>query len=248
MVEINNNLKIKFLQQNDGTSIADEEIRLRAIAESYALCENSIAVLSNLRTDKSYIHFGGNSKFFDFEPVGYNMVIDSVWEEMIFEKIHPDDLRKSNLQELSFFRMVSSSHSKEAFAWHMETIVRMKDKTGSYLPVKHRIHYFGSSGKAGICYALCLYNITKENDNFAYIINSQTGEKRILEASPSSILTEQEKRILKMVQEGKASKAIAEKLDISKCTVDRHRQNIISKLQVGNTTEAVFKAKQLGII
>ena len=98
MVEINNNLKIKFLQQNDGTNIADEEIRLRAIAESYALCENSIAVLSNLRTDKSYIHFGGNSKFFDFKPVGYNMVIDSVWEEMIFEKIHPDDLKKSNLQ------------------------------------------------------------------------------------------------------------------------------------------------------
>lgn len=248
MVEINKKLKDKFLQQNDGTIITAEETRLRAVAESYALCENSIAVLSNLRTDKSYIHFGGNSKFFDFKPVGYSMVFDSAWEEIIFEKIHPDDLKKSNLQELSFFRMVSSSHSKEAFAWHMETIVRMKDKTGSYLPVKHRIHYLGSSGKAGICYALCLYNITQENYNFAYIINSQTGEKRILEATPSSILTEQEKRILKMVQEGKASKIIAEKLDISKCTVDRHRQNIISKLQVGNTTEAVFKAKQLGII
>lgn len=248
MVEINKKLKDKFLQQNDGTIITDEETRLRAVAESYALCENSIAVLSNLRTDKSYIHFGGNSKFFDLKPAGYSMVVDSVWEEIIFEKIHPDDLKKSNLQELSFFRMVSSSHSKEAFAWHMETIVRMKDKTGSYLPVKHRIHYFGSSGKAGICYALCLYNITQENYKFAYIINSQTGEKRILEATPSSILTEQEKRILKMIQEGKASKVIAEKLDISKCTVDRHRQNIISKLQVGNTTEAVFKAKQLGII
>ena len=37
-------------------------------------------------------------------------------------------------------------------------------------------------------------------------------------------------------------------MGISKNTVDRHRQNIIEKLQVSNTTEACFKAKKLGLI
>lgn len=39
-----------------------------------------------------------------------------------------------------------------------------------------------------------------------------------------------------------------DKLEISKHTVDRHRQNIIAKLQVSNTAAACHKAKMLGII
>ncbi|WP_367383126.1 MULTISPECIES: LuxR C-terminal-related transcriptional regulator [Segatella] len=41
---------------------------------------------------------------------------------------------------------------------------------------------------------------------------------------------------------------IADRLEISKHTVDRHRQNIIAKLRVNNTTEACHKAKRLGLI
>ena len=47
---------------------------------------------------------------------------------------------------------------------------------------------------------------------------------------------------------GKSSKMIADRLEISKHTVDRHRQNIIAKLRVNNTTEACHKAKRLGLI
>lgn len=36
----------------DGVYSQDEERRLCLVAQSYSLCENSIAVLSNLRTDK----------------------------------------------------------------------------------------------------------------------------------------------------------------------------------------------------
>ena len=44
------------------------------------------------------------------------------------------------------------------------------------------------------------------------------------------------------------SKAIADRLCISVHTVSRHRQEILSKLQVGNSTEAIRIARQLGII
>ena len=55
MSEIDDKLNEKLRQQMDGLFDEDEEQRFRLIAKSYAMCENSIAVLSNLRTDKSYI-------------------------------------------------------------------------------------------------------------------------------------------------------------------------------------------------
>ena len=62
------------------------------------------------------------------------------------------------------------------------------------------------------------------------------------------LLSAQERKILKSVMEGKTSKNIALDLFISKATVDTHRQNIIKKLKVSNTNEAIQKAIALGII
>lgn len=55
MIDIDDKLDEKLRQQRDGQLEEDEELQLRFIAKSYAICENSIAVLSNLRTNKSHI-------------------------------------------------------------------------------------------------------------------------------------------------------------------------------------------------
>ena len=75
-----------------------------------------------------------------------------------------------------------------------------------------------------------------------------TGERKLLVIDENHILSEREKFILQMIQNGKSSKMIADRLEISKHTVDRHRQNIIAKLRVNNTTEACHQAKRLGLI
>ena len=61
MIEINDKLNEKLCQQMDGQLEEDEELQLRLIAKSYALCENAIAVLSNHRTNKSHIYSGKTS-------------------------------------------------------------------------------------------------------------------------------------------------------------------------------------------
>jgi len=50
-------------------------------------------------------------------------------------------------------------------------------------------------------------------------------------------LTSREKEILKLVMEGLTSKEIAEKLFISKNTVDTHRRKVLGKMGVGNSFE-----------
>ena len=60
-----------------------------------------------------------------------------------------------------------------------------------------------------------------------------------IESAADTLLTPREREILALAKEGMFSKEISEKLNISIHTVNRHRQNILEKLQVDNMIEAV---------
>lgn len=98
-------LNDKLLQQ----SFSEEEKlsvclhKYRHIALMYSEVENSIAVLSNLQSNRSYIYYGGMAETLGLAKKGDTKVIDSIWEEEIFSKIHPDDLFEKHVQELRFF-------------------------------------------------------------------------------------------------------------------------------------------------
>lgn len=119
MIAINDKLDERLRQQMDGCLDEDEELQFRFIAKSYAMCENSIAVLSNLRTDKSHIYYGKTSDILGFEPAGSYEKIDTIWEEKILSRIHPDDQCRRHLQELVYYQFVSTSHSDRAFDWYL---------------------------------------------------------------------------------------------------------------------------------
>lgn len=61
-------------------------------------------------------------------------------------------------------------------------------------------------------------------------------------------LTDRELEVLGLISEGHPSKAVAEKLFVSKRTVDFHLGNIYEKLGVGNRVQAVRRADTLGLI
>jgi DNA-binding CsgD family transcriptional regulator len=77
------------------------------------------------------------------------------------------------------------------------------------------------------------------------IINTMDGSIiQQTEVENSNFLSVREKEILNMIQLGK-SKEIADILFISINTVNRHRQNILEKMRVSNTTEACTLASKL---
>jgi DNA-binding NarL/FixJ family response regulator len=81
------------------------------------------------------------------------------------------------------------------------------------------------------------------------IINNSDGEIiRHTKVENSDFLSSREKEILRMIQLGKKSKEIAGLLFISVNTVNRHRQNILEKMRVSNTTEACTMALKLNWI
>lgn len=248
MVYINDKLDECFRMQKDGVLVQDEELRLRIVAQSYCLCENAIAVLSNLRLGISHIYFGHVGETLGLAPSGTYQRVDSIWEEEIYSRIHPDDQRLRGLQELAYLHFVTNSHVGKNHSWYMVNTMRMKDNQGKYHFVNHRIFHFAAHNKSGVRYTLCLYTFAPKDERTAYLVNTLTGERRKLDVESNSLLSEREISVLQLIRNGKSSKLIAELLEISKHTVDRHRQNIIGKLQVSNTTEACHKAKILGLI
>lgn len=61
-------------------------------------------------------------------------------------------------------------------------------------------------------------------------------------------LTKREKEVLQLISEGLTNNQIAEKLFISSSTVDTHRKNMITKLEVNNTASLIRFAVEHGLI
>jgi len=62
------------------------------------------------------------------------------------------------------------------------------------------------------------------------------------------LLTRREVEVLKLIAEGLTNQEIADKLFVSASTIDSHRKNLLSKLQVKNTAALVRAAFEHKII
>ncbi len=72
-----------------------------------------------------------------------------------------------------------------------------------------------------------------------------------LSSSPGSktpVLTQRELEVLQLIAENLTSKQIAERLFLSKRTIDHHRNNILLKLDVKNTAALIKKAISLDLL
>jgi DNA-binding NarL/FixJ family response regulator len=62
------------------------------------------------------------------------------------------------------------------------------------------------------------------------------------------LLTSREREILQLLGEGKASKDIAARLDLSLHTVETHRSNMLEKLNLHSTAELILYAVRKGMV
>jgi DNA-binding NarL/FixJ family response regulator len=64
----------------------------------------------------------------------------------------------------------------------------------------------------------------------------------------SPLLTAREKEVLQLIAENNTSKEIAEKLFLSKRTIDHHRNNLLLKLDVKNSAGLIKKAMRMDLL
>ncbi|WP_228457893.1 response regulator transcription factor [Chryseobacterium candidae] len=131
--------------------------------------------------------------------------------------------------------------TQERTGYSVVSKIRMKDKNHAYRWVKHRMFYIYSPDNGRLRFALCLYHMALTSSNvpdfmIVNIIKGKVVVKNKLDYK--NILSPGELEVLKFLGEGYASKEIAGILSISINTVNRHRQNILEKLKVKNSTQA----------
>lgn len=225
-----------------------EKIRfLKTIALGYALTENAIAVLSDLKNNKSYIYYGGIAELLGISESYTNETVNSIWEKKIYDSIHKDDLSKKHINELRFYNFIKNLPPQKREGFFVKESLRIFNKDGKCFPITHRMYYFYENENSNIRFSLCLYNLKMDDEKEdSYILNSITQKSYILDNEyDNRILSEREKEILRLIEKGMSSIDISNTLSISKNTVSRHRQNILEKLQAKNSVEACKIAKEM---
>ncbi|WP_433831744.1 response regulator transcription factor [Flavobacterium anhuiense] len=242
-----------FLEQKFEIGESNDIEMYKQFVINYVKIEQCVAVLSDYQSDKSYIYAGSFGSIFGLPDE--NAVIDSAFEECIFSKINSEDIVERHVLELNFYEFLKGVSKEEYSNYSTLSRLRMKDSNDKITYINHRTIYLNTFNNGSISLALCLYlpstDLQPRTGIDGKIFNIQTGEVVAIEKyknKAEAILSKREVEVLTNVAKGYKSEQIASEMHISVYTVRRHRQNIIEKLKVTNTAEAIQTAFVMGII
>ncbi len=251
-MSIENKFKTKLLSQA-GLSHADHKSRLAEYchkAKITAEVQGAIAVISDFVENRSYLYSGsfgeciGISSYIEFE---------SAFEDILFSLIDPKDLLDRHVLELRFIELIKSLPHEKRNDFIQSSKLNLKFE-GHIFPIIHQTRYLEITSNGNINIGLCTYmpiGICRNIDFDGKIINLTTGENvgsDLLDSIGNNILSLREKEVLTLLSKGMSSKQISSQLFISLNTVYRHRQNILTHLNVANTAEAVKIGLKMGLI
>lgn len=254
MAKEEKDLKEQLMQQDFGSTADNRNVILeqrRKEAQAFAETENGMAVLSDFEAGVSYIYAGSLGKLWN---IGQAVVKDSsAFEEEIFDLVPPQELMERHITELRFFQYQKTLPACERQNYNLACLIHFRKADGEGIPILHRTYYLERHHNGSIWLSLCLYTPFFEIGRKAsfHIVNNRTGESMLSTAYDEldrQLLSPRERSVLALLAKGQGSKQIAESLHISVNTVSRHRQNILSALQVNNTAAAVEIALRLQLI
>jgi len=217
--------------------------------------DNDCRVITDASSDSCYIYGGQFARFIGLcDTDSYVKTMCSSDEDVIYNRIHPEDLVDKRMLELEFFKYVDTLPDKDKLKYMATCHFRIRNKVGEYVFVDNITRILHLSPKGKIWLILCCYNLSPIQEPLpgiaSRIINNTSGiitEVRLSDKR-GHILTEREKEILNLIKDGKPSKQIADILGISIHTVNRHRQNILEKLSVENSLKAVMAASLMKLL
>lgn len=144
--------------------------------------------------------------------------------------------------------------SEERLKYRGRCRIRMMNEKGVYQYIDNLVQIMENTPSGSVWLIFCLYTLSAdqrtEQGICPTITHMERGEVETLFFSEEhrNILSEREKEILRCIRKGLSSKEIAAALYISVNTVNRHRQNILEKLSVGNSIEACRAAELMKLL
>lgn len=240
---------------NESVLPAAELERCKAMADASVRLNSACAVVTDAACDRCYVYSGTFGHYMGFaDGRGEALELSSSDEDLIYNRIHPEDLVDKRMLEYEFFKQTDRMPPEEKMSCKAVCRLRMRDKDGNYVYVDNSTRVIRLSPEGKIWLILCTYDLSPRRGHQegidSAIVNMKTGlvQPQSFDRQRRCFLTDREKEILRLIRDGKPSKQIAAILGISVNTVNRHRQNIIAKLSVGNSVEAVTAASAMNLL
>ena len=164
-------------------------------------------------------------------------------QEIDIEKlVHPDDWEVVRRIDKKVWEFLNTLPEEEKLAYKYIYELRVLER-GKYVRMIYQMRILAF--KEDNFLAMGIIDIAPEqsaNTSVRFQIKNCLTDEVVpftIESATDVLLTPREREILALAKEGMFSKEISEKLNISIHTVNRHRQNILEKLQVDNMIEAI---------
>lgn len=225
----------------------------KACANNYALATEGIAVISDFQNNECHIYSGKFGQTIMNLPE-YMVDRNSAFEDIIFCHAKKDDLIERHVLELRFFNFIKELSINDKTNFSASCLLRFYgNDVNERVEMLHTTRYLSCSANGSVLFGLCTYipYPISHSRQTGIIVNLLTGEtvgRDIYETSDRKILSRRQLEILSLIAKGVPSKQIADRLNISINTVNRHRQDILATLKVANTAAAVEIALRMNLI
>ena len=156
--------------------------------------------------------------------------------------VHPDDLEVVRRIDKKVWEFLDTLPEEEKLTYKYIYEMRVLDR-GKYVRMIYQTRLLAFKDDNFL--AMGMIDLAPEqsaNTSVRFQIKNCLTDEVVpftIESVTDLLLTPREREILALAKEGMFSKEISEKLNISIHTVNRHRQNILEKLQVDNIIEAI---------
>lgn len=194
----------------------------------------------------------------NFRILGYDPQIirsSEIPSGYIETRIHPDDLIVLAMAQSKLLDFIQTLLIEQRKDYKHIYECRIKNSEGNYIRfiVQQQILELEKEGSPWLMFGIL--DISPDTSPLEQVklrvVNYKTGEIipfTFIEQENDIKLSEREKEILKMVRKGMLSKEISDKLFLSIHTVNKHRQNIMQKMNTNNVLEAIDYAQRLGLL
>ncbi|MDR2057091.1 MAG: helix-turn-helix transcriptional regulator [Dysgonamonadaceae bacterium] len=194
----------------------------------------------------------------NFQILGYDpQIIHSpeIASGYLETRIHPDDLIVLETMQSKLLDFIQSLPIDERKDYKHIYECRVRNVESNYVRFifQQQILELDKEGNPWLLFGLL--DISPDTSSMEHIklrvINYKTGKIvpfAIIEQENDIKLSKREKEILKLVSKGMLSKEISNKLFLSIHTVNKHRQNIMQKMNTNNVLEAIDYARKLGLL
>ena len=168
--------------------------------------------------------------------------IETSQELNIENLVHPDDLEVVRRIDKKVWEFLDTLPEEEKLTYKYIYEMRVLDR-GKYVRMIYQTRLLAFKDDNFL--AMGMIDLAPEqsaNTSVRFQIKNCLTDEIVpfsIETATDTLLTPREREILALAKEGMFSKEISEKLNISIHTVNRHRQNILEKLQVDNMIEAI---------